>query len=67
MINPDDTRINYGFIAQEIEDLVTKDNAMLSVDNGEERMLGLRYIDFISPMVKAIQDLKAEINQLKNK
>jgi len=40
---------------------------MLSVDNGEERMLGLRYIDFISPMVKAIQDLKAEINQLKNK
>jgi len=74
MINPNDTRINYGFIAQEIEELVTEDNAILTVGGDEERMLGLRYTDFISPMVKAMQEqqklietLMVEINQLKNK
>lgn len=74
MINPNDTRLNYGFIAQEIEELVTEDNAILTVGGDEERMLGLRYTDFISPLVKAMQEqqdiiknLLLEVENLKTK
>jgi hypothetical protein len=69
-----DKRINWGFIAQDVESLVGVDNAVLTVGEDDERSLGLRYTDFISPIVKAMQeqqklieDLRLEIELLKNK
>jgi hypothetical protein len=34
---------------------------MLTIGGEKYRILGLRYTDFISPMVKAMQELKVEI------
>jgi len=73
------TRTHYGLIAQDVEDLLdeinkdTKDFAgFIKADVSEEKdntkhSYGLRYNEFISPMIKAIQELKAEIEILKNK
>jgi hypothetical protein len=60
-----DDRLNWGFIAQEIEDIVGTENAVLTVGEDEERHLSLRYTDFIAPMVKAIQEQQEQIEHLK--
>ena len=65
----------YGFIAQELEstlaDFGAANNGIISKDN--EGMYGVRYNDLLAPMVKAIQEQQAiienkqiEINELKN-
>ncbi|MDQ8003466.1 MAG: tail fiber domain-containing protein [Pedobacter sp.] len=64
MKNSSDKRINWGFIAQDIEALVGTENAVLTIGNDAERSLGLRYTDFISPMVKAMQELAQKNMQL---
>jgi len=51
-----DDKINYGFIAQDIEALVGSNNSILTIGGDKERTLGLRYTDFIAPMVKAMQE-----------
>ncbi|GEM_PF-5216128 len=68
-----DNKTNYGFIAQDIEQLVGANNSMLTIGADADRTLGLRYTDFIAPLVKALQEqqvqidaLKAENAQLKN-
>ena len=73
------TRTHYGLIAQDVEDLLseinkdTKDFAgFIKADVSEEKdntkhSYGLRYNEFISPMIKAIQEQQEIINDLKNR
>lgn len=61
-------RTEYGFIAQEVEEILkesgVENSGMLTITN--EGMYELRYNDLLAPMVKAIQELKAENDELKN-
>jgi trimeric autotransporter adhesin len=58
-----DDKINYGFIAQDIEKLVGTNNSLLTIGGDADRTLGLRYTDFIAPMVKSIQELEVIIKE----
>ncbi|KAF5059855.1 Chaperone of endosialidase [anaerobic digester metagenome] len=65
--NDENHKTEFGFIAQELEETlqefkVTNSGILTSDDDG---MLSLRYNDLIAPMVKAIQELKAENDLLK--
>ncbi|MBX2897846.1 MAG: tail fiber domain-containing protein [Cyclobacteriaceae bacterium] len=62
----DDKRTNWGFIAQEIEQIVGESNAILTVGGDQDRTLGLRYTDFVAPLVKAVQEQQTEIVELKS-
>ena len=62
-----DDRINYGFIAQDIEQLIGTNNCMLTIGADKDRTLGLRYTDFIAPLVKALQEQQKQIEELKEK
>jgi len=59
-------RSHYGFIAQEVKAVIPE-----GVDFGgfvqepDDGMMSLRYHEFIGPLVKAIQELKAEVDSLK--
>ena len=68
----DGTRTHYGLIAQEVEQVLI-DNSISTENfagfirgdvNDPESILGLRYSEFISPMIKAIQELTARIETL---
>jgi hypothetical protein len=59
--------INYGLIAEDtapIADFLINYNP---TEDGEKEMVGIEYSRLITPMLKAIQELKAEIEILKNK
>jgi hypothetical protein len=66
--NDEKQRSEYGFIAQEIEEVLKEEGVenagMLTVD--EKGVYELRYNDLLAPMVKAIQELKNENDALKN-
>lgn len=60
----DGKRPHYGFIAQEIQDLLIQkqlDFAGFIYDNVTDTY-GLRYAEFIAPIVKAIQELEGELH-----
>jgi len=64
-------RTHYGLIAQEVKEAIedsgisTDDFAGYIIGNLEENTeLGLRYDEFIAPMIKAIQELSNKVNQL---
>jgi len=68
------TRKHYGLIAQDVKatldelSVATKDFAGY-IDpsaNGGSGKLGLRYSEFIAPMIKAIQELSAKVTALEN-
>jgi hypothetical protein len=64
--NDESKKTEYGFIAQELEQVLDKfkasDNGIiLKVDND---MLGVRYNDLLAPMVKAIQQQQTIIKKL---
>ena len=67
--NDKDQKTEYGFIAQEVEELLRSNEAentgMVSKDG--EGTYSLRYNDLIAPLVKAIQELKEENDVLKAK
>jgi trimeric autotransporter adhesin len=67
--NDDKNRTEYGFIAQEIEVAFNNagdpNNAIISKD--DNGMYGVRYNDFISISVKAIQEQQEQIEQLQKK
>lgn len=65
MKNLSDKRTNWGFIAQDIEAIVGDSNAILTVGGDSEKTLGLRYTDFVAPLVKAVQEQQSEIEELK--
>ena len=60
-------KTEYGFIAQELDKSLTEcgagNNGMITKD--DDGMLSVRYNDLLAPMVKAIQELKAENDILK--
>lgn len=54
-------RIDFGFIAQEVEARIGTDYNVLGIAEDADRSLSLRYTDFIAPMVKAMQEQQAQI------
>lgn len=65
-------RLHHGFINQDIEDLLKDMNIDTNDFSGfikdkETNERALRYESFIAPMVKAIQELKQEIDDLKSR
>ena len=61
------TRTHYGVIAQDLETVLDgKDFAGLIKDT-ETNNYGIRYTELIAPLIKAIQELSAEVETLKTK
>lgn len=61
-------RTHYGLIAQEVKAVLGDKDAglwVLSDINNPQSMQAMRYEELIAPMIKAIQELQAEIQQLK--
>lgn len=60
-------KTEYGFIAQEVETLLSASGVANSglITKDDEGMLSMRYNDLISPMVKAIQEQQDMIEELK--
>jgi trimeric autotransporter adhesin len=54
-------RIDFGFIAQDVEALIGTQYNVLGIGGTPERKLSLRYTDLIAPMVKAIQQQQSLI------
>jgi len=62
----DDGVEHFGFIAQEVDELVPHDKYGLVVID-KDGTYGLRLTEFIGPMVKAIQELEERIAELEKK
>jgi hypothetical protein len=74
-INKDKTK--YGFIAQEVEEVlvslnkptedygIVKNSGTFTDEDGIEHGYFLNYLQFISPLTKAVQELSAEVETLK--
>ena len=66
----DKTRKHYGLVAQEVEKVLsdnsisTTDFAPLIHDSDSDRY-GMRYTEFVSILIKAVQDLSKEVEELK--
>lgn len=72
-------RTHYGLIAQDVEEtildnnLTTQDFAGLvigettDIDGKTIKKYGLRYEEFISPLIKAVQELSAKVKELEAK
>ncbi len=54
-------RLDFGFIAQDIEALLGDNYNIIGMGGDAARTLSLRYTDFIAPMVKAMQQQQAII------
>jgi hypothetical protein len=54
------SQLRFGFIAQEVEKEVPPDAALIS--RGE--ILGMNYSELIAPLIKAVQELSAQVAQL---
>lgn len=65
--NDESQKTEFGLIAQEVEQVLKQEGAensgMLTIT--DEGMYELRYNDLIAPMIKAIQELKAENDKMK--
>ena len=63
-------KTHYGLIAQEVEEVITEEGKTLD-DFGaivhKEEIYSLAYNEFISPLIKAVQELSAEVEALKAK
>ena len=54
----------HGFIAQDMESLITEANDSLKIENAEG-IKGVDYLSLIAPLVKAVQELSSEVEALK--
>jgi hypothetical protein len=59
-------RTHYGLIAQEVEELLDGKDFGGFIHDDETDIKGLRYDQFVPVLIKAIQELKAEIESLKS-
>jgi hypothetical protein len=60
-------RTHYGLIAQEVKTVLGKADFAGYIDNsvgGDGKGYGLRYSEFIAPLIKAVQELSAKIKVL---
>jgi hypothetical protein len=57
----------YGLIAEDTEPIADFLVNYNDKEDGSKEMAGIEYMRLITPMLKAIQELKAEIEQLKQK
>lgn len=64
-MNQGNNRVDFGFLAQDIETLLGTDYNVLGIGGDKDRTLSLRYTDFIAPMVKAMQEQQEIIEQQK--
>lgn len=62
-MNKGNDRVDFGFLAQDIQALLGEKYNILSIAADEKRTLSLRYTDFIAPMVKALQEQQGQIQQ----
>lgn len=66
--NDTNNKIEYGFIAQELEDVLkesgVENTGMITIDDNSN--YEFRYNDLFAPIVKAIQELKSENDELKS-
>ena len=69
--NRNDGKTHYGLIAQDIEETLGSINkpiddfgALVKPNDG---VMGLYYSELISPLIKAVQELSAEVETLKTK
>jgi hypothetical protein len=70
-----DKKENLGLIAQEVEKVFPqviskskfKGNNATNISEDDTEYLSVRYAELVPVLIKAIQELKAEINELKNK
>jgi hypothetical protein len=60
-------RTHYGFIAQEVKEVLGDKDFGGYVHDKETDKMSLRYDQFIAPLVKAIQEQQAQIEELKTK
>jgi len=65
-------RYHHGLISQEVKSVMDAQGISSTdfagyIHDADENFYGLRYSEFISPMIKAIQELKTEIDDLKNR
>lgn len=60
-------RTHYGLLAQQVKEMLGDKDFGGFVYSEESDTFGLRYDQFISPMIKAIQELKAQIDVLQSK
>lgn len=67
-----DGRTHFGFIAQEVDKIVSRteynfvdSKKLFRNDNGE--YLAINYFEFIAPLVKAVQELDKKITALEKK
>ena len=64
------TNVQTGFIAQEVEEAAQKANydfSGIDAPQNEEDNYGLRYAEFVTPLVKAIQEQQKMIEELQLK
>lgn len=65
-MNQGNERIDFGFLAQDVEALLGREYNMLGLGGDEARTLSLRYADFIAPLVKALQEQQQFIVRLQH-
>jgi len=66
--NDESNKTEYGFIAQELKEVLKNNDGENSgiVSEDSEGMLSVRYNDLLAPIVKAIQEQTEEIKSLKS-
>jgi hypothetical protein len=57
-------KLNIGLIAQDVQKVFPE---VIDIQEDEMNTLGVRYQELVPVLVKAIQELKAELDELKNK
>ena len=70
MIDDDDKKVHNGLIAQEVEEVLAESGISLDetstvMYNSEADKYRMNYIEFVSPLIKSVQELKAENDSLK--
>ena len=67
--NKDDGKTHYGLIAQDLEETILSLGKSITdfggISKEEDSPMGLGYCELISPLIKAIQELSAEVAALK--
>jgi len=69
--NKDDGKTYYGLIAQDVEETIVNEGKSIEEFGGLNKPandpMGLNYSELISPLIKAVQELSAEVETLKTK